>query len=82
VSNKTAILIPAYEPDGHLLALVSKIKEEKEIKDLPLIIVDDGTMDQTVFNLLEEKFSQLVILHHAQNMGKGGALKTGFAYIT
>lgn len=81
MSNETAILIPAYEPDRHLLALVSEIKEEKELKDLPLIIVDDGTMDQTVFNLLEEKFSQLVILHHAQNRGKGGALKTGFAYI-
>lgn len=81
MSNKIAIVIPAYEPDKHLLSLVSEIKEEKDLKALPLIVVDDGTKDQILFDQLQDKFSQLVILHHAQNKGKGGALKTGFSYI-
>ncbi len=81
MSNKIAIVIPAYGPDKHLLSLVSEIKEEKDLKALSLIVVDDGTKDQILFDQLQDKFSQLVILHHAQNKGKGGALKTGFSYI-
>ncbi|WP_196767658.1 glycosyltransferase family 2 protein [Lactobacillus delbrueckii] len=59
LSNKIAILIPAYEPDRHLLSLVAEIEEEQNLKDLPLIVVDDGTKEQTIFDQLHAKYSQL-----------------------
>lgn len=77
-----AILIPAYEPDDHLLRLVAEIKQQKNLNSLPLIVVDDGTKDQKIFDQLQSSFgSSVIILHHAQNQGKGAALKTGFRYI-
>lgn len=77
-----AILIPAYEPDDHLLRLVAEIKQQKNLNSLPLIVVDDGTKDQKIFDHLQNSFgSGVTILHHVQNQGKGAALKTGFRYI-
>lgn len=82
MSRKIAVLIPAFEPDQHLLSLVAEIKQDNKLNDSPLVIVDDGSEEQKIFCQLKKQYnSELTILHHAQNKGKGGALKTGFAYI-
>lgn len=72
-----AILIPAFEPDSHLLRLLEELKQI----DQPIIIVDDGTKNQGIFERIEQKYPEIVLLHHQENMGKGAALKTGFKYV-
>ena len=70
------ILIPAYNPDEKLLALLPKLKERFE----HIVLVDDGSVTgKDVF----AKAAPLVdtVLVHEKNRGKGAALKTGFAYI-
>ena len=67
------ILIPAYNPDEKLLALLPKLKERFE----HIVLVNDGSVTgKDVF----EKAAPLVdaILVHEKNRGKGAALKTGF----
>ena len=76
VDSRTAILIPAYNPDGKLLALLPRLKERFR----HIVLVDDGsTAGKDVF----EKAVPFVdaILVHDRNRGKGAALKTGFAHL-
>jgi putative flippase GtrA len=72
------ILIPAFEPDDHLLELIIELKLNCDYK---ILIVDDGSgkFYSSVFN--QCKVLGCTVLKHDKNMGKGCALKTGFAYI-
>ena len=76
LARPLTILIPAYNPDEKLLALLPLLKERFE----HIVLVDDGsTTGKEVF----EKAAPLVdaVLIHEKNRGKGAALKTGFAHI-
>lgn len=52
--------------------------------DLELIIVDDGSTDDTPTILadLESLYPQLKVVRHARNQGYGAALRSGFAAAT
>ena len=70
------ILIPAYNPDEKLLALLPRLKERFS----HVVLVDDGSVSgKDVF----EKAAPFVdtVLVHERNRGKGAALKTGFAHL-
>lgn len=77
-NEKAIILIPSLEPDKTLLSYVNELMEHG-LKDI--IIVDDGSGEdyQHIFHKLDS--NGCVVLHHAENYGKGYALKTGFKYI-
>ncbi|MFA6038511.1 MAG: bifunctional glycosyltransferase family 2/GtrA family protein [Legionellales bacterium] len=74
---KIAIVIPAYEPDKHLINLVQALRQA----DFPLIIVDDGSGPdfQNIFTAITQE--NVTILRHGTNLGKGEALKTAFSHI-
>lgn len=71
------VLVPAYEPDARLVALVADLTAA--CPDLHVLVVDDGSgPDHTaVFDAARE--AGAVVVHHPANRGKGRALKTGFA---
>ncbi len=76
VIQPVTILIPAYNPDEKLLALLPKLKE----RFARIVLVDDGsTKGQEIFE--QAKPFVETILVHTKNRGKGAALKTGFAYL-
>jgi len=81
-SNKEyAFIIPAYNPDEHLIELIDNIRKNS---NLAIFIIDDGSKKDTqkFFKEIEDKnYKDVVILKHAINMGKGAALKTVFNYI-
>ncbi|HLP45221.1 MAG TPA: bifunctional glycosyltransferase family 2/GtrA family protein [Candidatus Kapabacteria bacterium] len=72
------VLIPAYNPDEILLQVVAGLVQAHFDH---IIIVDDGSKPgcAPIFNRLE-KIAQCHVLTHAQNCGKGRALKTGLRY--
>lgn len=78
-ANKISLLIPVYNEVDSLEALLGRVESvdfcglEKE-----LVIVDDGSEDGTrdILRRLEDRDSGYRIIYHAQNMGKGAALRT------
>ncbi len=79
-----AILIPAFNEAKYIDKVISDCINQLS---LDIIIVDDGSTDNTI-NIVEEKikyfknkkFNKIILLKHVKNQGKGEALKTGFSY--
>lgn len=75
--KRCCIVIPAYEPDRRLIDLCDVLYN----KGYCCIVVDDGSgLDyEEIFQELERQ--NIIVLHHAVNLGKGRALKDAFNYI-
>ena len=74
-----ALIIPAYNHGPRLSAVLA----DARTLHLPLIVVDDGSDDNTkeiLARLAEQpEYADLTVLRHPENRGKGAALLTGFA---
>jgi glycosyltransferase involved in cell wall biosynthesis len=72
------VLIPAYEPDGRLLELVTALRAADPA--VRPVVVDDGSGAgfRSLFDAVEA--TGVTVLRHRVNRGKGAALKTGFAH--
>ena len=70
-------LIPAYRPDKRLLLLVDELLQQTDYK---VLVVNDGSGEKydEIFSALP---SEVTLLTHEVNKGKGRAMKTGFSYI-
>lgn len=69
-------LIPAYEPDRHLLDVLSGLSAH----GFSVVIVNDGSSPSCA-GIFEEASTLASVLAHDVNRGKGEALKTGLKYI-
>jgi glycosyltransferase involved in cell wall biosynthesis len=84
--RSVSIVIPVYNERE----LVTKVIERVQAVRLPeglnrqLVIIDDRSTDGStqVLRELQQRRSDLTILFHQANQGKGGALATGFAAAT
>lgn len=77
--NELVIVVPAYNPDSALIALVESLCHKENV--IAIVVVDDGSQDSEPFDKIKAN-SKVKILAHDVNMGKGRALKTAFNYIT
>ena len=75
---KLSIIIPCFNEVRTIDKLLKAVKSSP-ISEKEIIIVNDGSNDGTTEFLNSIKDSEIVIIHHKQNQGKGAALKTGFA---
>ena len=77
---EAVVLIPAYEPGPPLTALVAELSTAPQIAGI--VVVNDGSSApcQPIFAAIE-KMPRVRVVAHAENQGKGAALKTGFQYI-
>ncbi len=75
-SLKICILVPTYNNAGTLAALLGEVL--KYSRDV--IVVDDGSTDSTpqILSALQTASSDLRVVTHERNRGKGAALRTGF----
>ncbi|HBJ97098.1 MAG TPA: family 2 glycosyl transferase, partial [Lentisphaeria bacterium] len=78
--SRTALLIPAYNPDERLCGLLHELAE---YGFAALIVVDDGSCAaaKPVFDFIGREIPFAVLLSHEKNAGKGAALKLGFDYL-
>jgi putative flippase GtrA len=78
--ENVVIVIPSLEPDAKLLDLVASIRQENQI--WPIVIIDDGSGKayEAVFEEAQDKH-HCIVIRHAENIGKGAAIKTAIRYI-
>src|SRR5687767_7264405 len=72
----TSIIIPAYNEEAGL-ALVLEALNSVAISRCEVVVVDDGSTDQSV--VVAERYNCRVI-RHPVNRGKGAALRTGLEH--
>lgn len=76
---KNAILIPAYQPDFRLNSLIDELNRAQVASII--VVVNDGSLSRCddIFDKAKTQ-SNVVVLKHDVNQGKGRALKTAMAY--
>jgi glycosyltransferase involved in cell wall biosynthesis len=82
---KLSVVIPCYNEEKTLeKCLQNVLKIRDDALKLEIIIVDDCSTDNS-FKLAEavaERYSEISVLRHAVNRGKGTALQSGFKQAT
>jgi glycosyltransferase involved in cell wall biosynthesis len=79
---KISIIIPCYNEERTFVALLDKVLEVMTDYDSEIIVVDDGSSDNTATILKNCSDRITNIVTHKKNMGKGAALATGFKSAT
>jgi len=79
---KVSVVIPVYNEHGTIEQVVKAVRAS-DITDLEIIVVDDASTDGTQ-EILKEQISALAdkIIYQPHNMGKGAAVRAGFAAAT
>jgi glycosyltransferase involved in cell wall biosynthesis len=75
MTAKTLVIIPAYNEDESLPAVLKELAEQTP--DLDVLVVSDGSTDRTA---AVARASGAAVLELPFNLGIGGALRTGFTY--
>jgi len=82
-----SIVIPAYNEESGIAEIITRVLSVREaiqatgLDDLELIVVDDGSQDNTakITDEMAKGSDTLRLIRHPQNKGYGAALKTGFS---
>lgn len=78
-----SVFFPAYNDAGTVASMVvaARLAVRELTDDYELLVINDGSRDHTaeVLAELEKVFPELKVVHHSDNRGYGGALRTGFA---
>ena len=79
-----SIVIPAYNEEKAIGSIVQRclaardhIKDGTKIRDVEIIVVNDGSADQTA--VVAGEYKDITLISHPVNKGYGAAIKTGFA---
>jgi glycosyltransferase involved in cell wall biosynthesis len=84
--KRLSVIVPVYNEADTVVQVVERVLDvELEGFDREIIVVDDGSTDGTR-ELLERMAGRwpdpVRVEHHAQNRGKGAAVRTGLARVT
>jgi glycosyltransferase involved in cell wall biosynthesis len=81
-----SFFFPAYNDGATIASLVIRAVQAigRLTPDFEVIVVNDGSQDATgeIADELTRSYPQVRVIHHRQNRGYGGALRTGFASAT
>ncbi len=78
-----SIVIPAYNEEDGIATIANRVLSVKPdlqkvgVDDLELLVVDDGSSDETAN--IAESINGVTLIKHKTNKGYGAALKTGFS---
>jgi len=73
--------MPVYNEEKTLVEIVERVQAAPYEKEL--ILVDDCSSDDSkrIMGELEKRYDNLRCYFHSENLGKGGALRTGFGQV-
>ena len=78
---KISIIIPVYNEEKTILKIINKIQKLSYLNK-ELIVVNDGSTDNTE-KLLNSLFDKKIkIINHKKNLGKGASIRTAQKYIS
>ena len=73
--QRILIIIPAYNEEANIQRTIEEIRALE--LPLSLIVIDDGSSDQTARTAREQKAG---VISHPFNLGIGGAVQSGFKF--
>jgi glycosyltransferase involved in cell wall biosynthesis len=73
---KIFCVIPAYYEEKNIAKVVQKVLNYVDF----LVVIDDGSKDQTYNEAIKIKSKKLKVLKHPINLGQGASLQTGNEY--
>lgn len=81
-----SVFFPCYNEQQNVVRTVENAREvlEKIGADLEIIIINDGSSDETghIADELAGRDSRIKVVHHRRNLGYGAALQSGFGAAT
>jgi glycosyltransferase involved in cell wall biosynthesis len=77
-----SVVIPAYNEEATVCTILRRALAQPVVREI--IVVDDGSQDSTweALQPVLAEDSRVQAIRHAQNRGKGAALRSGFAKAT
>ena len=78
---KVSIIIPVYNEEKTILKIINKILQLKNINK-ELIVVNDGSTDNTKKLLSKLSNKRIRIINHSKNSGKGAAIRSAQKHVT
>jgi glycosyltransferase involved in cell wall biosynthesis len=82
---KLSIVVPVFNEEKTLAKCIERVKEiESDSLTLEIILVDDCSSDSSLAEaqLLKNKYSNIILIKHELNKGKGAAIRTGIKNVT
>jgi len=74
-----SIVIPMYNEENSIKKVIKKIPNHGSYE---LIVIDDGSTDNSIKKVKEIKERDIQIIQHEKNQGYGASILTGFNYAT
>jgi glycosyltransferase involved in cell wall biosynthesis len=75
-----SVVVPCYNEHATILTLLKHVADSPWVREI--IVVDDGSTDDTRTILADLDNPMVRVIVHERNQGKGAALRTGFAHST
>jgi glycosyltransferase involved in cell wall biosynthesis len=78
-----SVVIPAYNEEKGITEIIQRVLNVRDeldkvgVDELELLVVDDGSKDQTAY--IARQIEDVHLIQHPKNKGYGAALKTGFS---
>jgi len=73
---KVFCVIPAYHEEKNIAKVIQRVLDYVDF----LVVIDDGSKDQTYTEAIKIKSEKLKVLKHPINLGQGASLQTGNEY--
>jgi glycosyltransferase involved in cell wall biosynthesis len=80
--RRLSVVVPVYNERNTVIEIVRRMRNVELPLELEIVIVDDGSTDGTRAILQQLEDSTVRVVMHPKNIGKGAAIRTGFAHIT
>ena len=72
---KLSVIVPTFNESDTIIKTLEQVLKQKQVSEV--IVVDDGSTDQTNSQFKNIKNPKLKIVVHEKNLGKGAAVRSG-----